>query len=86
MQITSQRKLEIIFQRTPYADNFRYIQDFKPKQVHFLDIFYNLDQILYSHTCISQFYHHNQHQKSLKFFIQTLYTPLILTLSHSRTI
>ena len=51
MHITSQYELEILFQRTPYADTFRYTQNFKPKQVHFQDIFYNLDHILYSHTC-----------------------------------
>ena len=51
MYITSQHELEIMFKRTPYADTFRYIQIFKPKQAHFQDIFYNLDHILYSHIC-----------------------------------
>ena len=37
--ITSQHELEVLFKRTPYADTFRYIQNFKPKQVHFQDIF-----------------------------------------------
>ena len=51
MHITSQHRLEILFKRTHYADIFRYIQNFKPRQVRFKDIFYNLDHILYSHTC-----------------------------------
>ena len=51
MHITSQHRLEVLFKRTPYADTFRYIQNFKPKQIRFQDIFYKLDHILYSHTC-----------------------------------
>ena len=51
MQITSQHRLEVMFERTPYADTFTYIQNFKPKKVRFQNIFYNLDHILYSHTC-----------------------------------
>ena len=51
MHITSQHRLELLLKRTPYADTFRYIQIFKPRQVRFQDIFYNLDQFLYSHTC-----------------------------------
>ena len=51
MQITSQHRLEIFFERTSYADTFRYIQNIKPKQVRFQDIFYKLDHILFSHTC-----------------------------------
>ena len=51
MHITSQHRLEVLFRRTAYADTFRYIQNFKPRQVRFQDIFYDLDHILYSHTC-----------------------------------
>ena len=51
MHITSQPRLEVLFKKTPYAYTFRYIQNYKPKQVRFQDIFYNLDHILYSHNC-----------------------------------
>ena len=51
MQIVSQHGLEVLFKRTPYADIFRYIQNFKPKQIHFQDILQTLDHILYSHIC-----------------------------------
>ena len=51
MHITSQHRLQVLFKRTPYADTFRYIQNFEPQQVRFQKIFYNHDQILYSHTC-----------------------------------
>ena len=40
MQITSQYRLEVLFKRTPYADTFRSIQNFKTKEVRFQDIFY----------------------------------------------
>ena len=56
MQINSQHILEILFKRTSYADTFRYIRIFKPKEIRFQDIFYNLDHILYSHTCCELFY------------------------------
>ena len=56
MQITLQHRFEVLFIRTQYADTFRYIQNFKPKQIRFKDIFYNLDHILYSHTCEWVFY------------------------------
>ena len=29
----------MLFKRTPYADTFRYIHNFKPKQIRFQDIF-----------------------------------------------
>ena len=51
MHITYQHRLEVLFKRTPYSDTFRYIQNFKPKQVRFQDEFYNLDHVLYPHTC-----------------------------------
>ena len=38
MQITSQHRLEELFKRTLYADTFRYIQNFQPKQIGFQDI------------------------------------------------
>ena len=50
MQITLQHRREVLFKRTPYADTFRYIQNFGPKQIRFQDIFYNLDNVLYSHN------------------------------------
>ena len=55
MQITSQHRLEVLFKRTPYAETFRYIQNFKPKEVRFQDIFYKPDHILYSHMCCKWF-------------------------------
>ena len=45
MHITSQHRLKVLFRRTPYADTFRYIQNFKTKQIRFKVIFYNLDHI-----------------------------------------
>ena len=51
MHITSQHILELLLKRTPYADTFRFTEIFKPRQVRFQDIFYNLDHILYSHAC-----------------------------------
>ena len=51
MHTTSQHRLEVLFKRTHYADTFRYIQNLKPRQVRFQDIFYNLDHIFYSQTC-----------------------------------
>ena len=51
MHITSQHRLEVLFEKTPYAKTFRYFQMFKPKQIRFEEIVYNLDHILYSHTC-----------------------------------
>ena len=41
----------LLLKRTPYADTFKYIEILKPRQVRFQDNFYNLDHILYSHTC-----------------------------------
>ena len=49
MQITSQHILEVLFKRTPYADTFRYIQNIKPKQIRFQDIFYISKIIFYVH-------------------------------------
>ena len=57
MQITSQHRLEVLFKRTPYADTFRQIQNFKPKQDRFQDILYNLDHIFSSYTCFEWFFY-----------------------------
>ena len=76
MHITSQHRLEILFQRTPYADTFRYIQNFKPKQIRFQDIFYNLDHILYSHTCCEWvFYIGDFHNDHLALFYLPIFPP-----------
>ena len=47
MQITSQDRLEVLFGRTPFAETFWFIQNFKSKQILSQDIFYNVDHILY---------------------------------------
>ena len=47
MQINSQHIHEVLFKRILYADTFRYIQNFKPEQIRFQDIFYNIDHKLY---------------------------------------
>ena len=57
MQITSQDRLEVLFGRTPYVETFRYIQNFKPKQIGFQDIFYKVDHVLYSHTCCERLFY-----------------------------
>ena len=57
MHITSQHRLEVLIKRTPYADTFRYNKNFNPKQVRFQDIFYNLDHVIYSHTCCERFFY-----------------------------
>ena len=57
MHITSQHILEVLIERTTYADTFRYIQNFKLRQVGFQDIVYNLNHILYSHTCCEWVYY-----------------------------
>ena len=76
MHITSQHRLEILFKRTPYADTFRYIQNFKPKQIRFQDIFYNLDHILYSHTCCEWvFYVRNFKNDHLALFYLPIFPP-----------
>ena len=51
MQINFQHRHEVLLKQTPYAETFRYIQIFKPKQAQFQGIFYNLDHILHSHNC-----------------------------------
>ena len=76
MHITSQHRLEILFKRTPYADTFRYIQNFKPKQIRFQDIFYNLDHILYSRTCCEWvFYIRDFHNDHLALFYLPMFPP-----------
>ena len=76
MHITSQHRLEVLFRRTPYADTFRYIQNFKPKQIRFQDIFYNLDHILYSHTCCEWvFYVRDFNNDHLALFYFPIFPP-----------
>ena len=76
MQITSQHRLEVLFRRTPYADKFRYIQNFKPKQIRFQDIFYNLDRLLYSHTCCEWvFYVRDFNNEHIALFYLPIFPP-----------
>ena len=70
MQITSQQRLEVLLKRIPYTETFGHIQNFKPKQVCFQDIFYNLDHILYSHICCEWlFYNKDFNNEYIAFFI-----------------
>ena len=76
MQISSQRRLEILFKKTPYTDTFIYIQDFKPKQIRFQDIFNYLDYILYSHTwCEWVFYIGDWNNKHIALFYLPILPP-----------
>ena len=69
MPITSQHRLEILFKGTPYADTFKYIQNFKHKQIRFQKILYNLDHILQSHTCCDWvFYFRDVNNEHIAFF------------------
>ena len=95
MHITSQHRLEVLFKRTPYADTFRYIQNFKPKEKRFQDIFCNLDHILYSHTCCEWVFYirdfNNEHvalfylpifpQQATPKLSQALYTDIVYTIN-----
>ena len=76
MHITSQHRLEVLFKKTPYADTFRHIQNFKPRQVRFQDIFYNLGQILYSHTCCEWvFYIRDCNNEQIALFYLPIFPP-----------
>ena len=76
MYLTSQHRLEVLFKRTPYADNFRYIKKFKPRQVRFQEIFYNLDHILYSHTCCEWvFYIRDFNNEHIALFYLLIFPP-----------
>ena len=76
MHITFQYRLQILFKRTPYADTFRYIQNFKPRQVRFQEIFYNLDHILYSHTCCEwAFYIRDFNNEHIALFHLPIFPP-----------
>ena len=95
MQNTSQHRLEVLFKRIPYADTFRYIQKFKPIQIRFQDIFYNIDHILYSHTCCELiFYSRDFNNKHIALFdipisppqaipklSELLYTDIVYTIN-----
>ena len=73
MHKTSQHRLEVLFKRTPNADTFRYIQNFKPRQVRFQDIFYNLGYILYSNTCCEWVFYFRDFNKE---HIALFYLPI----------
>ena len=76
MHISSHYRLEVLFKGTPYLDTFRYIQKFKPKQVHFQNIFYNLDHILYSHTCSEWvFYIRDFNNEPIALFCLPIFPP-----------
>ena len=76
MQITSQQRLEVLLKRTLYADTFLYIQNFKPKQIRFQIIFYNLDHILYSHTCCEWvFYIRDFNKEHMALFYLIIFPP-----------
>ena len=80
MHITSRHRLEVLFKITPYADTFRYIQNFKPRQVRFQDIFYNLDRILYSHTCCEWvFYIRDFNNEHIALFYLPIFPPQATT-------
>ena len=95
MHITSQQRLEVLFKRSRYADTFRYIPNFKPRQVRFQAIFYNIHHILYSHTCcewvfyirdfnnehIALFYLPNSPSQSTPKLSENLYTDIVSTLN-----
>ena len=49
MRITSQQRLEVLFRRTPFADTFQYIKNYKTKRICLQDIFYNLDHTIFPH-------------------------------------
>ena len=73
MHITSQ--LEVLYKRTPYADTFRFIQNFKPKQVRFQDIFYIFDHILYSHTCCEWVLFRDFNNEHIALFYPQIFSP-----------
>ena len=78
MHITSKHRLEVLFKRTPYADTFRYIQNFKPKQIRFQDIFYNLDNILHSHNCCEwTVYIRDFNNENIAFFDLPMFLPQV---------
>ena len=61
---------------TPCESTFRYIQNFKPKQVRFQDIFYNLDQILDSPTCCEWvFYILDFNNENIPLFYLSIFPP-----------
>ena len=65
-----------MFKRTPYADTFRYTQNFKPKQIRFQDIIYNIDHFLFSHTCREWvFYVRNFNNEHIALFYFPIFPP-----------
>ena len=65
-----------MFKRTPYADTFSYIQNLKSKQVRLQDIVYNLDHILYSHTCCEWvFYNRDFDNEQIAIFYLPIFRP-----------
>ena len=75
MHITSQHRLEILFKRKPYADTFRYIQNFKPRQVRFQVFFNNLDHNLYSHIYCEWGFFRDFNNKHNAFFYLPIFPP-----------
>ena len=75
MQITSQQRLEVLFKRTPYADTFRYIQNFKPKQIRFQNTFYNLDHISFSYCFEWVFYIRGFNNEHIALFYLPIFSP-----------
>ena len=77
MQITFQHRNEVLFKRPPSAETFRYIPNFKPKQVRFkiFSIIW-IFHILYSHTCCEWVFHtrdfNNEH---IDLFYLPIFTP-----------
>ena len=76
MQLTSQHRLEVLFNRTPYADTFRCIPIIKPKQIRFQDIVYNIDHVSYSHTCCEWVvYIRHFNDERIAFFYLPIFPP-----------
>ena len=76
MHVISQHRLEVLFKRTPYADTFRYIRNFKTRQVRFQDIFYNFHHILYSYTCCERvFYIRDFNNEHIALFCLPIFPP-----------
>ena len=68
--------MEVLFKRRPYTDTFRYVQNFKPNQIRLKDNFFNLDQILYSHTCCEcVFYIRDFNSKHIALFFLPVFPP-----------
>ena len=68
----------MFFKRTAYADTFRYIPNFKTKQIRFEDFFYNLDCILCSHICCERiFYIRDFKNEHIALFYLSMFPPQV---------